>query len=114
MFLMFDIIKINLGKQIIFQSFAESYSRLTDHIVSDRTGTDLRIKNLVCLKFFIDHIDSRFFFKDRQDLRINVFAPVIDNQLFIIQTSLSFSIIKPPPINTIQIVTGSTRGSGSS
>ena len=67
---------------IILDHTLDHIVRRADHIVGNGAGLHLRVHDLIGFVFFINYLDTGFFFKDIQNIRIQIFAPVVDNYLF--------------------------------
>ena len=78
-----NIVPVDLCQKIIFPHTLDHIVGRTDHIVGNGAGQNLRIHDFVCFEFLINHLDSGFFCKQIKNLRIKIFPPVIDNDLFL-------------------------------
>ena len=64
------MVKIDLGKQIIFNHTLDHIVGRTDHVISDGAGLHFGIHDFICLVFFINDLDTGFLFKHRDHVRI--------------------------------------------
>ena len=78
-----NVVKINLRQQVIFDHPLDHIIRRAYDIVGDGTGLNLRIHDLVRLILLVDNIDAGLFLKHLNSLRVDIFAPVVDDHLII-------------------------------
>ena len=75
-----NIVKVEFGKQVIFLHFLNHVVGWADYIVVDAAGFDDRIHFFQCLKYVVGNLDSGFLFKFLNQVWINIFACIVDVQ----------------------------------
>ena len=75
-----DLVVVQRFQKIVFDHFLDHIIGWTDDVIDDCSGLYLRVHNLIGLKFIVNNGDAGFFLKLIQNIRINVFSPVVDDQ----------------------------------
>ena len=78
------MVEIDRLQHVIGQHLGNHIIGRTDQVILRSAGRNLRVHDLIGLEFFVDNLDSGLFFKIRDHIRIHIFSPVVDDNLFLI------------------------------